>query len=93
MRLNVPREGDRRPTMAFISWFRMTPTQQAEHLVLAHGYDEDYLEIPGTETEADCVDWFIRIGHGERLSLHVSDHDDYPNGGADRCLHTHDKDD
>ena len=103
MRLNPDPAGtDARPTMDVRPFHVLDAVQQAEHLVHCHGFDVDYVWQPadgpdpdgdwvGVESDADVVARFVGFGPESRASWHDGDHEDNPNGGADRTLHTHQK--
>lgn len=77
------------PVAHFIPWSQMTPRQQAEHLVYAHGFDSDYLGMTG---DPDAVQHFLSRTARARADWHTPEHgDDYLHGGRDNCQHDHDK--
>jgi hypothetical protein len=81
----------------FIPFARMTPGQQAEHLVYGHGFDRNYFWESGYESETlvrnptneQIVEYFTADGE-LRAKWHDDDHeDDYTYGGT--LMHTHNK--
>lgn len=46
-------------TAHVVPWDRMTPRQQAEHLVHAHGLDGDYFDLQGIVNTAAAVDAWL----------------------------------
>lgn len=87
------------PVAHFIPWSQMTPLQQADHLVYAHGFDSEYLRLEddanGFRPNLEAVQLLLRVNAGERAACHAPEHGtpqspgDYLYGGRDACQHDH----
>lgn len=73
--------------MHVIPWEDMTPEQQADHLVYAHGYDRDWFDHPAMVTTADVWDYFLAASTASRGWLHKEDHDEAEYSGGKAHLH------